>query len=208
VVTATTYAQTTTTEVLGGVQVNPKCRKPHRQRQRSQTMSRRALLAPCWPPAPIEVTHQNNESPAVAGLSASAGGGTRTPDTRIMIPDVCSDYPLCLRAIRGLEGRHGHRCGHACHPSGGTRGRRSTWSWVGARRAPAPMQQFRVPRTVRSLASERRGASGPRPSQSTAATLIGIPSAAVGWVTEQTLVMTVSLGSATSGWRRCCRTAG
>ncbi len=29
---------------------------------------------------------RNAETPAVAGASSSAGGGTRTPDTRIMIP--------------------------------------------------------------------------------------------------------------------------
>jgi hypothetical protein len=49
------------------------------------------------------------------GVAASnAGGGTRTPDTRIMIPTVATDYRPQIRAI-GVENVHcGHGYGHAC----------------------------------------------------------------------------------------------
>ncbi len=45
------------------------------------------------------------------------GGGTRTPDTRIMIPRVAARYRAVRRAICGMGRRRGNECGHTCHRS-------------------------------------------------------------------------------------------
>jgi hypothetical protein len=45
-----------------------------------------------------------------------AGGGTRTPDTRIMIPRVADDNRPSIKVILGLAAECGHEFGHICQP--------------------------------------------------------------------------------------------